>query len=62
MAQQDQAAATHRMASVNVADIPQSVEAQVELRTTLRFERYLAELITRAREEFESYKQQKEGQ
>ena len=62
MAQQDQASAIQEMALVNLADGPKAVEAQVELRTTLRFERYLAELITRAREEFESYKQQKEGQ
>lgn len=60
MAKQDADAATDLFARVNASDISQVVEAQVQIRTAMRFAQYLVELITRGKEEFAAYKQQKE--
>lgn len=56
MAKQDADMALHRFDECDITDHTKLMDIKVELRVAQRFNRYLAELITRGREALEVYK------
>lgn len=58
MAKQDAEAAMLRFQEADITDTAKLMDIKVELRVAQRFDRYLAELITRGREVLDANKQQ----
>lgn len=61
MAEQDAKAVMQEFSEVDASDLSKVRDLQVRLKVALRFDSYLAELVTRGREAMEAYKQQQEG-